>query len=154
MVRARRESAARRSSPAHPRSWQLPFSCPGRARKRLALYPHLILLLHSCYIQYILRCLAQRSHYRSICEVAERQPKTEAQALGMEKPTSSRAHVDFFFLAGVASFSRSRTTLTDYNPLTNGNRTLSFYPVLAFPYAYMFSIQISITRTVVSTIHN
>jgi hypothetical protein len=33
------EPAALRSSPAHPRSWQAPFPCPGRARKRQILYP-------------------------------------------------------------------------------------------------------------------
>jgi hypothetical protein len=39
-VWSRRGPAARRSSPAHPRSWQAPFLCPGRARKRQALYPY------------------------------------------------------------------------------------------------------------------
>jgi hypothetical protein len=39
-VWSRREPAARRSSPAHPRSWQVPLPFPGQARKRQALYPH------------------------------------------------------------------------------------------------------------------
>jgi hypothetical protein len=37
---SRREPTARWNSPAHPRSWQAPFPCPRRARKRQALYSH------------------------------------------------------------------------------------------------------------------
>ena len=39
-VWSHREPTVRRSSPAHPRSWQALSLCPGRARKRYALCPH------------------------------------------------------------------------------------------------------------------
>ena len=58
---SRKEPTVRRSAPTHPRSWQAPLPCPGRARRRYALCPfytlHTLLLelisLHESYSAFL-----------------------------------------------------------------------------------------------------
>jgi hypothetical protein len=75
-VWSRRGPAARRSSPAHPRSWQARFPCPSRARKRQVLSPHCT--YHTtCFIR-VDTLVPAAQHNRTLPnrEMAERGPKT------------------------------------------------------------------------------
>jgi len=75
-----KDPAARWSSPAHPRSSQAPLPCPGRARKRHALYPLYLVpslsfisfLVHSCRT---LACIMQYDPTLQNSEIAERWSK-------------------------------------------------------------------------------